>query len=75
MIVDMVTMHIVQAAIMDEIEMIAMRDHQMAVSFTMHMVGVERRIEHGFGVWVLLADFEHVLINMSVMGKVEVSIM
>ncbi len=40
MIVDMVAMYIMQVAVMDVIDVIAMRDHHMAVLIAVHVLSV-----------------------------------
>ena len=75
MIIDMVSVNIMQTAIMHVIKVVAMRDHEMLVPVAMHMIGVERRVENGFAGRVLRTDFQHVLIHMPIMDEVEVTVM
>ena len=74
MIIDMVTMHMVQVAVMDIVHMIAVADHEVPVLSAVHMIGMRRRIHRGFAIRIGLADLKHMFINMITMDKMQVPI-
>ena len=74
-IVDMIAVDIVQVAIMDIVEMVAVRDHHMIIAVAMHVISVKRGGHRRFAIRVELCHRDHMFIDMSVMDKVKMAIM
>ena len=57
------------------VEMVAVWDFQMGIVFAMHMIGMKGDLERSFSSRVLCGHLERMLVHMSVVHKVQVSIM
>ena len=74
MIIDMVTMYMMQVAIMNIVHVIAVTDHQVTVIGAVHMIGMHGRIHGRLTIRIGLADLKHMLIDMIAVNKVQMPI-
>ena len=74
MIIDMVTMHMVQVAVMDIVHMIAVADHEVSIIGAVHMIGVRRGVHGRLAIRIGCAHLQHMLINMITMDKMQMPI-
>ena len=70
-VIDMVAVDIMQMTIVHVIKVIAMRHHHMAIAGTMH---VPLMSNYGLCNRIGVGDLQHMLVDMTVMNKVQVAI-